>query len=750
MDLLHFIEGLCTYDLLHQARVHRYGDNYHLSTGYLDNPITMDTHGVTSYYRPPTQYESLVTLDRTGHVPNDSPQTLEFEGHARRFTHWLVDTYWAQVRPTWLIDFHLELIGSFPCDTKVGDMDEFDYLCMVEVDPDCWGLEVADGGEWEGKLTPPGGETFHWDFYSHCCDMLQSVREPTPSTPLIPHVSKVYQHGPATCVELSWRCIHGHNHELGLDVSLATQVSDTRLADTIRAKLTHLPRLGSHLEPLADKQLLVYKVYHRGWPLSTTSYDTPLFDLVEKTTTKHIKLLFRCLKLLTKEVLPKGFIYNWKTGTNRRLSGTVSSHILKSALLQTAIHHTTTADWEVATLGDRLVDVLNTLGVKGQEGTYDRWPVCRDVITCGQLGEKSPDKDLFTKPSVIDNIQALASCITHHTGDVCSVSHQGAATGDVCSVSHQGAATGDVCCVSHQGAATGDVCSVSHQGAATAVTDEGVVYIKCGAGLLHAAVLCKDLALPGFSPPSPLYLYTPQPATHTPHHTHPLIQWCRGYIDHLYTTHRGVDFTHIPTQHTHHVWGLVYAGTLTTHTTHTTTTATTGANTTTATTTTSTATTDTTTPATTTTDPNTTNTTTTTSTTTPTTASTQTTRVADYEPMLCKLRRYITARGDAVWRRYLEGSRDDRPPSHVTQYLEQAPPVELDVILECGLYELSVEEREGMDWDEWEMETEERKREILGRLGDVGGGFVHWWLSLDWFERDAACVYLAVHNLLIQ
>ena len=183
--LLSPLYGVCTHDLLHQARIHRYGDNYHLSPGVINTPVSywltdnhkhssrdllekaqgkisqgtplstrpipVDSHGVVhlcpsypgtatipmdqagvGYIQCTDQAESLLAIGRIGHVPNNTPHTTNFAKHVEDFVQYVLKKNLALHKPLWSNSFTVRPIGSYPCDTKVGDIDEFDYLVMVD------------------------------------------------------------------------------------------------------------------------------------------------------------------------------------------------------------------------------------------------------------------------------------------------------------------------------------------------------------------------------------------------------------------------------------------------------------------------------------------------------------------------------------------------------------------------------------------------------------------------------------------
>ena len=501
--LLSPLYGMCTHELLHQARKERYGE------GYAEFPT--DKPG------------SLVSLCHIGHVPNDTHQTRAFEGHVRRFTQWLVDRYWStEHRPHWYIGYSVKPMGSFPCDTKVGDIDEFDYLCVLEVPTKWWTLTKGTG-----SVSVPGGTRLNWDFHAHCRDLLYPLTSSTGDEHL-PQVRNVNKHGNfATCIDLAWTCRSGHAHEMGLDISLATEVGDREVGEVINGHIHGLPSPFHGVEKHVNQHVFVYTLQTYSWHLSSCFYDNPLFDVLTRSLSQNMRMLFICLKLLTKGILPKEMKVDWKGLTGYKAGDTLSSHALKCLLFEEVIRHSDPSDWQGERMVDRLVGVLTTLSTTYRIGTTnthdttqtdhakDTWGGCRDVITRSFIPSKSDAHLIDTPPTVLTNMSALAEFMMNDTGFYLTTEVDAEQT-------------------------------------------ENMVYLKSPDGLLHAAHISKDVVFPF----DDTHIYGYSCDVSSPYQTHPLMEWCRRHIKGLYHTHQGVDLTRVPTDDFHILWGLVYVGTL--------------------------------------------------------------------------------------------------------------------------------------------------------------------------------------------
>ena len=253
MSCHRYLSGLsdvCTRELLHEAREYRYGPNYEQGVAY-------PHHG--------DKVEALLSLDRAGHVPNNTPHTIEFERHVRGFVCTLLESYWSTYKPSWYRGFKVTPMGSFPCDTKVGDIDEFDYLCVLDIPREYWKLTTPT----QGTVKP--GSPFHTNFAGHFKTFLQAADSDSPV-----RVTNVYTHGPATCVVMSWTCCRGHQHSVSIDISLAAEFEETTVEDMIRSRIDSLPAPFLAVTKNIGNYIFVNNNMGHDWHLSSCLYDIPL------------------------------------------------------------------------------------------------------------------------------------------------------------------------------------------------------------------------------------------------------------------------------------------------------------------------------------------------------------------------------------------------------------------------------------------------------------------------------------------
>ena len=96
--------------MLDGARTEKYGKDYWKATGS-------------------GELEAMLALDRMCHVPNDATETIKFANVVQSFATTLVTIISKThevLRPP-----QSKPNGSFVNDTKVGDIDDFNYICIV-------------------------------------------------------------------------------------------------------------------------------------------------------------------------------------------------------------------------------------------------------------------------------------------------------------------------------------------------------------------------------------------------------------------------------------------------------------------------------------------------------------------------------------------------------------------------------------------------------------------------------------------
>ena len=314
-------------------------------------------------------------------------------GHVREFITWILDAYWTgkthtctgklgykgtQWPPEWYRGFSVRPMGSYPCDTKVGDINEFDFLCVMDAE---MGGRTLHDMAWEvGELIE--FDRFGWNVYTHCTKWLEFLNISNTGK-YNPHVSQIAKHGPATCIELSWTCTKGHSHLVSTDMSLAVQRTDpgrgkdaTSRDGKLNSRLQDLP--APFQDVVAKEPVMVLYNPAETWLDSSCIYDIPIFDSISSHLTPNIKTLFRFLKLITKYILQHEVEADEYSVTGWQIGDVISSHNLKCWLFDEVKGHPHPGEWE----GDEVVErVAGVLGAMGRSERGVGWRECNDIIT---------------------------------------------------------------------------------------------------------------------------------------------------------------------------------------------------------------------------------------------------------------------------------------------------------------------------------------------------------------------------------
>ena len=569
------LAGKCTYDILHNARKKTYGENYDVFT---------DDEEATGYSFssccPGSRFNrgrSLPALRRVAHVPNTTEETKDrFEQPiVRVFVHWLLREYWSQEdRPACLTGFNVKQIGSFLYDVKIEDIQELDYLCEVQLDLTDRELELVPDtcGGWLAKFSVEGNKFMQSEFERFCytilepilspsrdiacdiprdlprdtqCDTPQGTRCDTPhDTPSItpcdtprdtshdtprdtPHdaprdttrdaprdtyVSDIYHHGPATCIELTWTCVRKHKHTVSIDISWSVKLKHDRVQADIIQRIRNLPGVFEGLEVHVNEHTFVY-IGNNKWALSSSSYDQVLFNKLESKLTKHIRPFFRCLKALAKHILPHKLSYNGHLQSGYRAHDVVSSHALKCLMFEEIRRHERPSKWEEERLVDRLVGILWILhGIS--QNTYSEF--CRDIITGKQLNVFSVNADMFQGSWVRDDLKALISHLQRPRYNT------------------------------------------PFQTSAVDKQKDSFHLIRCCQ--VKEIFTQNDLhqTFMGYT-----YMYMTNGTRDLPYLNHPLLIWCKVYLNNLHQTTRAADLTLVAVDEFNYFMNLILGGTIT-------------------------------------------------------------------------------------------------------------------------------------------------------------------------------------------
>ena len=188
-----------------------------------------------------------------------------------------MEQYWREQNLGWFTGFDLMPFGSFPCDNKVGDIDEFDFLCVLHLPKDC--ITGRETGYRDVRAPNQRlGETIDWHIQPLCRKILQDLIMKTKEKACTsPRVRDVFKHGPATCIELEWVCVDHHTHTVGIDITLAVEVTDPAIDFHVYSVWNRKGMFGQGFIVNEARYPFVYSTAGESWQLSSAFFDLWFF-----------------------------------------------------------------------------------------------------------------------------------------------------------------------------------------------------------------------------------------------------------------------------------------------------------------------------------------------------------------------------------------------------------------------------------------------------------------------------------------
>ena len=318
------LKGLCTYSLLDRVRFGEYK--------------ARDSDIYAALSRDWTcMGDELLALDKATHVPRDHPDIQRIFRAIRSIPEWLV----AQAKVE-LPDLEVEIypMGSYTCDVKVIDVNEFDFLLI--------------SNDQSFKFIPFVLDTIKRPLFNKEGFNLEGsdfIKEIEQSEEV--HILGMYLHGPGACIELSWRCTEGHTHEISVDITAANRIPDSLKTEC--ESLRDRPVVDKVYESIGEEEQV--PVCADGG--TTCELDVRLCEAV-KDVSDNTLVAYRLLKVLTSHLLPS--IVDQTTTIKRYvLEPFLNSHSIKQVLFEHVISHPTREEWDTTLLPLRLAEMVHII-----------------------------------------------------------------------------------------------------------------------------------------------------------------------------------------------------------------------------------------------------------------------------------------------------------------------------------------------------------------------------------------------------
>ena len=321
---LKYLKGLCTYTLLDRVRFGDYKDRDSGIYAALSREWTC-------------MGDELLALDKATHVPRDHPDIQRIFRAIRSIPEWLS----AQAKVE-LPDLEVEIypMGSFTCDVKVIDVNEFDFLLISK--------------DWSSTFIPfiqhMIKNRFHYQDY--CTTEYTRIQNYLANSEEV-HILGMYLHGPAACIELSWRCTEGHTHEISVDITGAYRITDSLKTEC--ESLRGRPVVGKVYESIGEEEQVPVCVKSG----TTCELDIRLCEAV-KDVSDNTLVAYRLLKVLTSHLLPS-IVHQTTTIKCYVIEPFLNSHSIKQVLFEHVISHPTREEWDTTLLPLRLAEMVHII-----------------------------------------------------------------------------------------------------------------------------------------------------------------------------------------------------------------------------------------------------------------------------------------------------------------------------------------------------------------------------------------------------
>ena len=292
--------------------------------------------------------DELISLDKATRVPCNVPETMSIFDAAKSIPDWVSKNALALLSKIGSKSIEVYPIGSFTCQTKVIDIDEFDFLLIYDCENTMFNFilkivldKLIENLDAESKAA----------VMAYWCHGLPNCQEP--------HITRVYKHGPAQCVELSWLCTEGHDHVLSVDMTFAKRVT-TSLKSSCEGLLDkpHFEKLYKSISE-DEKAVMVQNDF------STCTLDLRICEALGELS-ENIAVAFRLLKVVTHMLLPKAAQMD-DSINGHLLTPCLSSHRLKQVLLAHVDTHFKPVDWSRSQLPLRMIELLQAINVGQME-----------------------------------------------------------------------------------------------------------------------------------------------------------------------------------------------------------------------------------------------------------------------------------------------------------------------------------------------------------------------------------------------
>lgn len=256
--------------------------------------VLKEARSKTATCNPKSLSEDFLNLDKAIHVPNNIPETRLL---AQLFLDLVKHIISIVTRKNPDFDFVVIPVGSFPCNVKIGDIDEFDYILKwitrnKKIDEAFYQYHVKGQKD-------RGHPAEEFGFPDTLLDVIRELKND-----LRLGFSEPVYSGPAANIKLSWDCYVGHLHHVSLDLTIALETNRSFCDYVISRDFPLRSSSFQGLKTLDNRINVIHKEvsYH----VATNLLDDEMFSACDSVS-ENIRTCYRIMKFIRDYLFPVVF-----------------------------------------------------------------------------------------------------------------------------------------------------------------------------------------------------------------------------------------------------------------------------------------------------------------------------------------------------------------------------------------------------------------------------------------------------------
>ena len=331
--------------------------------------------------------DSLLTLDQLIHVPNDVPETMHIAQTVHEFAKTLATL--VSKKHSELDILEVKMNGSFVNDTKVGDINDFNFLCIVP-SPNTVTRNATSEYKGLSKYGIVGPEVF----YETIKEVLKSfINKPERKGV---NVEDVFYIEDTTFVTISWYCPKKHLHKIKFDLAMAFE-KETALSKEIDSRVHENNSWLRDITPYLTEEKVTQIVSSNLRFLNTSSvFELAIHKYLNDISKGRAISLIRCVKFLSSIVFPELIAQSHTSYKGYITTPYVNSYIISRLIFENWSKYAETMSLEDVKLLMRNIFGQSCPGLLG-----DTWLEVKDPVTSEMLRTSLKDLKYVEHADVI-------------------------------------------------------------------------------------------------------------------------------------------------------------------------------------------------------------------------------------------------------------------------------------------------------------------------------------------------------------